>query len=57
MKKRGFTLVELVACVVILGIIALLSFPPILNQIKKTKTDLSEATKEFIIAQTDLYVS
>ena len=38
--KKGFTLAELLGVIVILGLIALLSFPPIVSQIKKSKKEI-----------------
>lgn len=35
--KKGFTLVELLAVIIVLGIIATISFPLITNQINKSK--------------------
>ncbi len=55
--KKGFTLVELIGVVIILALIALLAFPPILNSIIKTKTELSDASKEILYNATNLYVS
>lgn len=37
MKKRGFTLVELLAVIVILSVIALIAMPIILNIIEDAK--------------------
>lgn len=42
MKKRGFTLVELLAVIVILAIIALIATPVILNVIEKSKKGAAE---------------
>ena len=55
--KKGFTLVELIGVVIILALIALLAFPPILNSIRKTKTELSYASKEILYNAANLYVS
>ena len=53
----GFTLAELIGVVIILALIALLAFPPILNSIRKTKAELSDASKEILYNATDLYIS
>ena len=42
MKKKGFTLVELLAVIVILAIIALISTPIILGVIEKTRIGAAE---------------
>ena len=55
--KKGFTLVELIGVVIILALISLLAFPPILNSIRKTKTELSDASKKILYNAASLYVS
>ena len=55
--KKGFTLVELIGVVIILALIALLAFPPILNSIRKTKAEISDASKEILYNAASLYVS
>ena len=55
--KKGFTLAELIGVVIILALISLLAFPPILNSIRKTKGELSDASKEILYNATSLYVS
>lgn len=47
-KNKGFTLVELLAVIVILGLIALIAVPIVLNNIKKTKEDLYDTQIELI---------
>lgn len=56
MNKKGFTLVELIGVVVILGLIALIAFPSLLNQINNSKKQISDSQKELIIAATKNYV-
>lgn len=48
MKERGFTLVELLAVIVILGLIALVSVPAITGIIKSGKEDLANSQEETI---------
>ena len=56
MRKKGFTLIELLGVITILGIIMVLVFPPIMEQIRKTKGELNSATKAIIETATDLYI-
>ena len=56
MKKNGFTLMELLGVILILGILALIAFPPILKIIKESKNEIKEGTKNIIIdAAKDYY--
>ena len=41
MKKRGFTLVELLAVLVLIAAISLVFFPSIINYMNRTKGDMS----------------
>lgn len=56
MSKKGFTLVELIGVVVILGLIALVAFPALLNQINDSKKQVSDSQKQLIIAAAKNYV-
>ncbi len=56
-KNKGFTLVELLAVIVILGLIALIAVPIVLNNIKKTKEDLYNTQIELIKAGAVSYVT
>ena len=56
MNKKGFTLIELIAVVVIMSIIAIIATPNIINMIDKGKKDqyVSNA-KEFLSKATYMY--
>lgn len=56
MNKKAFTLIELIGVVVILGIIGLVTFPALLNQISSSKEQISDSQKQIIIAATKNYV-
>ena len=54
--KKGFTLIELLGVIVILGVIALISIPPILNQLNSSKDTINEATLKLIYSAGSLYL-
>lgn len=54
--KKGFTLVELLGVIVLLGLLTIIAAPPILNQIKKTKEKLSSATETLLSSAAEEYV-
>ncbi|MGI6324539.1 MAG: type II secretion system protein [Bacilli bacterium] len=54
--KKGFTLVELLAVIVILGIILAIAIPNILNLINNSKEQAYESQKRFIIDAAKKYV-
>lgn len=56
MNKKGFTLVELLGVIVILGIIALISIPPILNQMASSEQSIDEATLRVVYSAGSLYL-
>ena len=55
-KEEGFTLVELLAVIVILGIIVAIAIPAIGNVINKAETGATEAEKELVVDAARLYV-
>ena len=56
MNKKGFTLIELIAVVVIMGIIALIATPNIISMVDKgKKQDYISDAKEFISKATYMY--
>ena len=55
--KSGFTLIELLGVVILLTLISLIAFPAILNAIKGTESQISEASKQIVYSATDSYLS
>jgi len=55
--KKGFTLVELIAAIIVVGIIVVLAVPPILNLVRGTRGNLSEATQEIVLSAAHVYTS
>lgn len=56
MKKNGFTLAELLGVIVILAAVALIAFPPIINQIKKSRNDVDTALNSLILTAAEQYL-
>lgn len=56
MKKHGFTLIEVIGVVLIMGLLTLLILPPIVNQLSSRKKEISNASLQLIYDATDLYV-
>ena len=54
--NKGFTLAELIGVIVILGLIALVAIPSILNAINSQKDEISDASREIIYSATNLYI-
>lgn len=55
--KKGFTLIELMAVVVIISLVCLLTFPNIVNQIKKSKDANKDNVEKVIISAAKRYVN
>ena len=50
MKEKGFTLIELIGVIVLLAIIILITYPSIVNIIKKSNNKINSATSALIIS-------
>ena len=55
MKKRGFTLVELLAVIVILAIILVIAVPQIMNTIKDARKGSFESSAKLIASNAETY--
>lgn len=56
MDKKAFTLTELIGVITILGLIAIIAFPPLLKQIKGTQSKIDEATEILITTGASNYI-
>lgn len=56
-KNKAFTLIELLAVIIILGLISLITVPTVLNKIKSTNEDLYKTQIDLIKAGANSYVS
>lgn len=56
MKKNGFTLAELLGVIIILAAVSLIAFPPIINQLKKSRSDLDDALNVVILSAAEQYL-
>ena len=57
MKKQGFTLMEMIAVIGIMAVIAAVSLPAILNQLTEKKVMVSETTQKLIFTAAELYMN
>ena len=57
MKKKGFTLVELLAVIVVLAIIALIAVPRILNVVEKSKIGAAKSSALGYISSIEMKVA
>ena len=55
-NKKGFTLVELIAVIILLAAITLVSVPVIINTLRKNEQKEYEEFKNLILNATELYV-
>ncbi|MGM9878671.1 MAG: type II secretion system protein [Bacilli bacterium] len=55
MNKKGFTLVELILVVVILGIISAITIPSIMNALSESKTQGGESVEKLLETNLELY--
>lgn len=54
--KKGFTLIEVIGVVVLLGAIALIAYPTITKVMNDTKGKIDSATTQIITSSADLYL-
>ena len=54
--KKGFTLVELMAVILLIGLLAVFAIPAIVNQINKKGEEIDKVTEEIIFSATELYI-
>ena len=57
MKKRGFTLIEMIAVILIMALLTLIILPTIINQIRSQKQNISDTAMQLLSSATELYLS
>ncbi len=55
--KRGFTLIEMLAVIIIIGLISTLVAPAVINQISNSRKEVSDVTKSMIFSSAELYMT
>ena len=55
--KKGFTLIELMAAVIIIALVALLTFPNIVSRIKEAKDENKDNVEKVVISSSKKYVN
>ena len=57
MKKKGFTLVEMLVVLVVLALIAAITTPIIVNVVRSTKSNSNKIQKELLISYAKIWLS
>ena len=56
MKNKGFTLVELLAIVLLLSFLTIIVFPNLLGSFEAKEIEIDQATKDILYSSTDQYM-
>lgn len=57
MNKKGFTLIEILAVVILMSLIFIIAIPKIANSLNSKKNEIDTTTESMIINATELYIS
>lgn len=57
MKQKGFTFIEMLGVVVLLALLVMVVYPTVINRIKETEDELSEAEKQILYTSTYSYIA
>jgi len=56
MKKNGFTLVELLGVIMLLGLLAIVIMPPMIKRVQNLRKDLSNSQISLVYSATETYL-
>lgn len=54
--KKGFTLIEMIAVILLVGLLTIFVIPAVVNQVGKKSEEVDNITKEIIYSAAELYV-
>ena len=54
--KKGFTLIEVIAVILLIGLLTVFTIPAVVNQIGKKSDEVDELTEKIIYGATELYM-
>jgi len=57
MNKKGFTLVELLAVIIILAILIILVYPMVMNVLNRSRTQVTTITRDNVIKAAELFAN
>lgn len=55
--KNGFTLVEVMAVILLIGLLSIFAIPAVVNQVSKKGEDVDNVTKKIIYSAAELYIN
>ena len=55
--KKGFTLVEIMAVILLIGLLCVFAIPAIVNQVGKKSEEVDQVTKDIIYSAAQLYIT
>ena len=55
--KKGFTLIEVIAVILLIGLLVVFAIPAVVNQVGKKSEEVDQVTEEIIYSATELYMN
>lgn len=55
--KKGFTLIEVMAVILLIGLLVVFAIPTVVNQVGKKSEEVDKITEEIIFSATELYMN
>ena len=56
MKSKGFTLVEVIAVILLIGLLTIMVIPSVISQVGNKSEEINDITKNMIFSATKLYL-